>query len=234
MIQELKKQASDLGFAVLGVADPEVFDDYPRVPRTPGSEEFRPRPGEAWSACRSVVVVALHTRDEVFDVCIQTDEFYAVFHQEMIQNRLRKLTEWLSRKGHEARPAPAVSAKRAAVLAGLGHMGRNGLIAHPEYGSDIRLGVLLTDALLPLDSPNDPFEPAPCGGCRRCEEICPVGAVRDYEVDYTACLRQGESTGGRTRALPEESLQRRGPFFLVCNLCQRICPLNDGRIPAGE
>ncbi len=214
---------------MLGVSDPAAFDRYPRVPRTPGSAEFRPRPREVWTDCRCVVVVALHAVDEVLDVCIENDRFHAVFHQEIIQNRLKLLADWLSRRGYEARPGSRVSAKRAALLADLGRMGRNSLIVHPEYGSNIRLGVLLTDAPLPFDSPGDPFEPAPCGECRRCEQICPLGAVRGYKVDYSACLRLDKSDPSVTRrALSEESLQRRGPFTVVCNLCQRICPFNDG------
>jgi epoxyqueuosine reductase len=74
--------------------------------------------------------------------------------------------------------------KDAAVLAGLGSVGRNNLVITPEYGPRIRWRVLL------LDHPakaTGPIEFHPCDGCDvRCRRACPVGAFDAPAYDASA------------------------------------------------
>lgn len=64
--------------------------------------------------------------------------------------------------------------KDAAVLAGLGNIGRNNLVVTPSYGPRIRWRVLL---LGHAAKPTGPVEYDPCEGCdERCRKACPVGA----------------------------------------------------------
>ena len=76
-----------------------------------------------------------------------------------------------------------LSLKHAAVSAGLGNMGRSNLLITERFGPHVRLGGIITEAPLEADTPRV-FDPCPAG-CRRCEEACPVGALRagTYTVD---------------------------------------------------
>lgn len=64
--------------------------------------------------------------------------------------------------------------KDAAVLAGLGCVGRNNLLVTPRWGPRLRLRAVLLDAEL---VPTGPIAFDPCRGCdERCRSACPQGA----------------------------------------------------------
>jgi len=64
--------------------------------------------------------------------------------------------------------------KDAAVMAGLGSMGRNNMVITPEYGPRIRFRVLLLDRDA---EPTGPLDFSPCEDCAQpCRKACPVNA----------------------------------------------------------
>lgn len=69
-----------------------------------------------------------------------------------------------------------------AVDAGLGEMGRNGLLIHPRLGPCLRLCKVLTDAPLVPDKPIEFGVRERCERCRRCVAECEVGAITDGEM----------------------------------------------------
>jgi epoxyqueuosine reductase QueG len=80
-----------------------------------------------------------------------------------------------------------VSHKLVAVAAGLGHMGLNRLVIHPQRGNAILLNSILIDA--ELDHYGQPLSQNPCFECKLCVGVCPVGAIRPHEpFDAMACL----------------------------------------------
>ncbi len=231
MKDELLEQAEKMGFSLVGVADPELFERYPRIRKPAESEEYWSRPHEIWPAGRSVVVLGLHCREEVLDALVRMDNLFGSFYWEIIRHREYRLRDWFGEQGCEAQITDDVAVKRAAVLAGLGHVGRNSLVAHPEYGSNLRFGLLLTDAEMAFDEPNDPFESAPCGDCRRCEEVCPGEAISDYRVEFSRCIipaAEGWLSDDEEMIREARRIQQRGEVLEVeCNLCQKACPLNE-------
>ena len=78
-------------------------------------------------------------------------------------------------------------AERAlAQRAGLGFIGKNRMLIHPELGSQILLGELITTLEL---EPDKPFEQIPCGDCGRCIRACPTGALGfDGTFDARKCI----------------------------------------------
>lgn len=76
----------------------------------------------------------------------------------------------------EGRPEPNVypDFDYAAVAAGLGEIGLNGIFLSPKFGSRQRFHMIITDAKIeetPL------FDGKICDGCGKCAEICPLGAI---------------------------------------------------------
>jgi len=72
-----------------------------------------------------------------------------------------------------------------AVEAGLGELGRNGLLITREYGPCVRLAKVITDMPLLVDHPVDFGIQAYCDSCRECARRCAAGAISDGEPSHT-------------------------------------------------
>jgi epoxyqueuosine reductase QueG len=108
--------------------------------------------------------------------------------------------------------------KMAATSAGLGWVGRSGLLISPSHGPRLTLATVLTDAPLAGDPP---IEASGCGACTLCHDHCPSGAITGAEwsrrdpfvelVRHGAC-RDHKAAGRQTAGKPN------------CGLCITVCP----------
>jgi epoxyqueuosine reductase len=132
--------------------------------------------------------------------------------------------------------------REAAYRAGLGWYGKNANLLLPGEGSWFVLGSVVTDA--PLADGRPAAEPVPdgCGGCTRCLEGCPTGAiVAPGVVDARRCLAWLLQVEG---PFPPEHRVALGDRLYGCDDCQEVCPPNRrldrgraagrGPTPAGE
>jgi len=114
-----------------------------------------------------------------------------------------------------------------AVRAGLGFVGKNGMLIVPGAGSHVVLGELLTDlALAPTASAVDATWDR-CGGCSACLEGCPTGAILSPRVvDARLCLSY--LTIEKRSAFSAEEERWLGGRLFGCDDCQDVCPYNAG------
>jgi epoxyqueuosine reductase len=122
--------------------------------------------------------------------------------------------------------------REIAVRAGLGFVGKNGMLIVPGVGSHVVLGEVLTDvALAPSAAPFADGADR-CGTCTACLEACPTRAFAAPRVlDARKCLSYLtiEKRGPLT---PEEEASLGGRLF-GCDDCQDVCPFNAALDPAG-
>lgn len=117
-------------------------------------------------------------------------------------------------------PVPEV---RSALLAGLGRRGKNGLLLHPDYGSYVFIGEVVTDLAL---EPDAPLSPSDCLNCGRCQRACPQGALQpDGSVELSRCRSHITQKKGE---LTEWEIQqiRAGGLIWGCDICNDVCPCN--------
>jgi len=78
-----------------------------------------------------------------------------------------------------------INHKTIAAIAGLGGIGLSRLLITPEFGPFVRLGTIITDAVLSADQP---LTENPCDLCGLCKDACPAKAIQeDGTLDYSAC-----------------------------------------------
>jgi epoxyqueuosine reductase QueG len=110
--------------------------------------------------------------------------------------------------------------KTVATRAGLGWVGKNCQLLTRSWGPWVRLGSVLTDALL---TPADPVVKSLCGKCTKCIESCPAAALkggswhpgvkRDVLLDAWACDRYKKT----------HFLSFHGGHN--CGICTQACPV---------
>ena len=119
------------------------------------------------------------------------------------------------------------SHKTAAVLAGLGFIGKNALFINPDFGSKLRLATVLTDMPLVAEFP---VMERGCGSCEICKNACPAKAItgnnyvygeaRDTILDARRCSEHMKTYKDIGRGA-------------VCGLCMRACPYNQRKRKGG-
>ncbi|MDR1345813.1 MAG: tRNA epoxyqueuosine(34) reductase QueG [Bacteroidales bacterium] len=114
-----------------------------------------------------------------------------------------------------------ITEKQWAVAAGVGIMGKNSLI-HNEQGSFFVIGLLLTDAILEYDMPQNGGM-SDCGNCEQCVKACPTCALNiPYQLDARRCF----SYLSTTKAPISESELPADKRVFGCDICQEACPKN--------
>ena len=113
--------------------------------------------------------------------------------------------------------------RQFAVDAGLGRIGKNTMLIHPQLGSTFFLAALLSTEDWEADTPTN--RPDPCNDCRRCLDACPTGALLEpYTLDARRCLNYW--TIEQRGEIPPDIAAKLGDRFFGCDTCQDVCPWN--------
>ncbi len=172
------------------------------------------------------ISIGVRVSDSVLNGILTGPSRHYLHHYKMLNLLLDqcalKISLAIQGRGYNALPIPAsqiidwekqtahLSHKMIALRAGIGWIGKNNLLVHPEFGSKIRLATVLTDILLKTDT----LVERDCADCKRCIETCPVSAIGETHRQWnkTACLEKLKYFAKAHNV---------GQY--ICGLCVKVC-----------
>jgi epoxyqueuosine reductase len=149
-------------------------------------------------------------------------------YHETVGRRLEAIAEEITERFPGSRhrvfvDSSPVMERTWALLAGIGHLGKNGQIIIPSQGSRVVLGEIICSST-PVPSPIEPEPPfSLCEGCNACIDSCPTGALAAPSVvDSARCLSYW-TIENRDEAVPPEIAEKLTLVF-GCDICTSVCP----------
>ena len=239
--QQIKSWAAAVGFQDCGIARARVLSE--------AEEEFRHsidnayhadmhylernidnrfNPNTLLSGCKSVIVL---TYNYLTDDRPKSDRYqlarytWIQDYHVLVKNLLDDLAEKIvnnypSIKYRVTVDSSAIAEKRWAMEAGVGYMGKNGLI-HNKNGSFFVIGILLVDQF--CDIYDESLPKSDCGKCEICVKSCPVNALETpFQVDARRCV----SYHNTEDKIPNYSELASQKYIFGCDICQEVCPHN--------
>lgn len=259
-IATLRQWAAELGFASLGVADVDLSSVegglqawldagwHGEMDYMARHGMLRARPAELVPGTVSAVMVTADYAPSDPEwlanawACLAEPERafvsrYALgrdYHKLMRARLARLATRIAERQPGSALRAFVDSApvleRGVAQKAGLGWIGKNTLLIHPQAGSWFFLGEIYTDIALPVDTE---FGGVHCGSCTACLDVCPTRAfVAPFVLDARRCISY--LTIELHGAIPVELRAPIGNRVFGCDDCQLVCPWNKFAQHSGE
>lgn len=247
----VKDESRRLGFALAGTTTPDppphwpVFQNWLALGRHASmhylTDPRRADPRLVFPECKSIIVLAIPYPDPRSAPAFKQPSprgriaSYAWGHDYhlVLPEKLEALAAFIEREaGAPLRyrcytdTGPLLE-RDLAQRAGLGWIGRNTCLIHPQLGSYFFLTEILLDIEL---EPDLPFTADRCGTCRRCLEACPTGCILpDRTLDTRRCISY--LTIENKDAIPPDLRSLVGDWVFGCDVCQIVCPWNQRHIP---
>ena len=195
--------------------------------------ERRVSPRKMWQDAETAIVFAKNygpEHDPLDDISQKEFGNISVYarsrdYHSVMKGRLKQIaSQFVSKFQGEVKvfvdTAPLME-KPLAVKSGLGWQGKHTNLVSKKFGSWLFLGVILTDAKLPL---NEEAEDR-CGTCQKCLDICPTNAFpKPYKLDARRCISY--LTIEFDGIIGAEFRKLIGNRIFGCDDCLAICPWN--------
>jgi epoxyqueuosine reductase len=194
----------------------------------PRAVERRRDPRAILPACRSILVVGANYLPPVEPLHYVAAYAAGQDYHDVLPGRLAGLVDSL--QAYVGRPIAhriytdtgPILERELAQRAGLGWIGKNTCLIHPEQGSYFFLAEVLLDLEL---VPDEPFPSDHCGSCTRCLEACPTQCIlpdRTLQADRCISYLTIELKG----PIPADLRPMLGDWIFGCDVCQQVCPWN--------
>jgi epoxyqueuosine reductase QueG len=206
---EVRNYCEKIGVDLVGFADPQLFERY--------AEENQPQ--AFLENPKTVIIIGFHLYDIILDAWSHKEGegiWTHHFADAIIEQFCHGIRRLLLKKGYNSRVisyGPGLYLKEAAVLAGLGPIGKNNLLITNRFGSQVRLRAIVTSAPLTCGVPIK--ESKYCKECNICIESCPAKALDDGNYSREKCYIYLETN---KRYLSDFTV-------IECNRCIEACPI---------
>jgi epoxyqueuosine reductase len=246
LVKAIKERSVELGFDRVGIAgcDASRYAGYFRQWVDAGRAgemrylesriDERVEPARYLPGAVSAICVAINyhvpLQPVAFDVAAAPGRIarYALGddYHELMKSRLHQLADWIRQSVPDCQTRACVDTapvleKDLAARAGIGWMGKNTCVIHPQLGSWLLLGEIITTLALPSDEPMEDH----CGSCTRCIDACPTQAIAaPYQLDARRCISY--LTIEHRGTIPAELQPGIGDWLYGCDICQDVCPFN--------
>lgn len=246
--EKIKQAATEIGIDKIGFATADDFahledslHEQKAQGHTTGFEhkviEERIYPDKIFNKPKTIISIALAYPSEIENpLPNERDDRRGVFaraswgvdYHHILEDKMSQLIAYIKEETTTATFKPMVDTGElpdvaTAERAGLGFIGRNGLLITEEFGSWVYLGEIITD----LEFDPDERVDFGCGDCMRCIDACPTDAlIGDGRMDANLCLSYQTQTKGY---MPEEFRRKMGHVIYGCDICQLVCPYNRGK-----
>lgn len=231
---EIKRRASQLGFAACGLAradavdsaHAEAFGRWIGEGCNAGMEymarhrDLRLDPRELHPWTKTVISLALSYRPVIDSLSSSRAQisWYALgrdYHDVM-----RALMQQMGVEGRICIDTAPILEKYWAMRCGIGFIGRHHQLVIPGQGSAFFLGEILSTH--EADSYDQPHAGS-CGQCHKCEQACPTGALReDGMLDARLCLSYLTIEHRGEIGIPHPHDGQ--TYIYGCDRCLRACP----------
>ena len=247
--RDVRASARACGFALVGLAPAEPLDPAPLVywldrgycadlASMRKRIQERLNPAAVVPAAQTVIVLGIPygpgessaQHGQVIARYARGRDYHYAHRDRMRALRSRLLALDPSLRSYACVDAGAAMEKAWAERAGLGFIGKNGVVISRSHGSWFTLSLMVIDR--PVDSYDQPH-PRLCGTCEKCLAACPTRAFPSPGVvDARRCLSY--HTVENTAEIPDEIRANLGRQVFGCDLCQEVCPFNQGDLPLGD
>jgi len=223
---KVKKVAKLLGADLVGIAELDsrwIYSDwYNLLTRESGKMEVP-------EDCRHAIVIAVEMDYEMFRTSPTEVESAATgLGYSKMAFITSALAHFIRTLGYRAIPCGNDTGLSIpiAIDAGLGELGRNGILITRKYGPRVRLAKVLTDLPLISDEPVEFGVAAFCDTCRKCAENCPSQAISHGERTDKA-LNESNNAGVLKWPIDaEKCFEFWSKNNTCCGNCIRVCPFN--------
>ena len=158
---------------------------------------------------------------------------YGNDYHEVLKRKLRQLVERIETQTGKLEgvrvfvdSAPVLD-RAWAVRCGLGFIGKNTMLIHPQKGSFFFIGHLFLP--IELGETGTPL-PNRCGRCTKCLDACPTGALEPpFHIDARKCISY--LTIEYKGSLDGYDPKKFKGWMYGCDICQDVCPYNRFSLP---
>ena len=240
----IKQKALDLGFYSCGIASAGFLEEdaarlklwldekkHGEMAYMANYFDKRTDPRNLLINAKSVIVVLLNYFPA--GIIPEEDNFkiskyaYGTDYHFVLKSKLKELMAFLQDQSPQSNARAFVDSapvleRSWAQRAGLGWIGKNTCLITKEQGSFFFIGEIITDLELAYDGQQIPNH---CGGCTRCLEACPTGALSVNGLDSRKCISYW-TIEYRGEKIPDYFKGKFDDWVFGCDICQDVCPWN--------
>jgi len=226
MSRDVKKVASFLGASLVGICriDPKQVYSHTYHPITGEHAPF-----EIPEECEYAIVMAQEMDYELIKASPAYISLAPVglgYSKMVFQAGL--LAHFIRTLGYKAIPCGNDTALSIpmAIDAGLGELGRSGLLITKKFGSRVRISKVFTDLPLVPDKPIEFGVSAFCEICGQCAKNCPGNAINEGEPTDEGYNKSNHHGTYKWYVDAEKCFRFWAKNRGACTNCIRVCPFN--------